>query len=87
MPDPAYAVFIKKSAQKEMRRLERRFFDRVSKKILALETIARPRGVRKLHGGEGYRLRVGDYRLLYTIDDAARQVMVYAVRHRREAYS
>jgi mRNA interferase RelE/StbE len=39
-----------------------------------------------LSGGEGHRLRVGDYRILYAIDDSAKKVIVYRVKHRREAY-
>ena len=43
-------------------------------------------GVEKLAGMEGYRMRVGDYRVLLTIDDPARLVSVYRILHRREAY-
>jgi mRNA interferase RelE/StbE len=46
----------------------------------------RPARVRKLQGTEGYRLRVGDYRVLYTVDDRSQTVVVYSVAHRREAY-
>ncbi len=46
----------------------------------------RPPGAKKLTGLEGYRLRKGDYRILYTIDDKSRLVSVYRVGHRREIY-
>ncbi len=59
---------------------------RVSEKILALETDPRPPGSRKLEAGEGYQLRVGDYRVLYTINDKERSLLIYSVAHRREAY-
>ncbi|HEY1269284.1 MAG TPA: type II toxin-antitoxin system RelE/ParE family toxin [Candidatus Binatia bacterium] len=39
-----------------------------------------------MQGGDGYRLRVGDYRVLYTIDDETKRVFVYSIAHRREAY-
>lgn len=52
----------------------------------SLENNPRPPGCKKLHGNMGYRLRQGVYRILYTIDDSARLVRVYRIRHRREAY-
>ncbi len=81
-----YTVEIKRSAEKEMDRLPAKIHKNVANKILALENNARPPGSIKLQGGDGYRLRVGDYRVLYTIDDQARRVFVYSVAHRREAY-
>ena len=59
---------------------------RISKRILPLEDNPRPRGVKKLSGREEYRLRVGDYRILYVIDNKHRVVAVVAVGHRREVY-
>ncbi|MFN3477527.1 MAG: type II toxin-antitoxin system RelE family toxin, partial [Candidatus Methylomirabilales bacterium] len=58
----------------------------ISEKILTLETNPRPLGSQRLRGGEGYRLRVGDYRVLYTIDDRTQRILVYSVAHRREVY-
>ena len=59
----------------------------IAERLLALEQNPRPRGVRKLRGrAEEYRLRVGDYRVLNVVDDAAQVVEVIALRHRREAY-
>lgn len=51
-----------------------------------LQKQPRPPGAKKLSGLDGYRVRKGDYRVLYTIDDAARTVRVYRVGHRREVY-
>jgi mRNA interferase RelE/StbE len=59
---------------------------RVSKKILSLENNPRPRGSHKLRAGGGYRIRVGDYRVLYDVDDSAKKVTIYAVGHRRDVY-
>ncbi|MEK7282051.1 MAG: type II toxin-antitoxin system RelE/ParE family toxin [Chloroflexota bacterium] len=59
---------------------------RISRKILSLENNPRPRGTKKLSGREEYRLRVGDYRVLYTIDDRNTVVIIFAVGHRREVY-
>jgi len=51
-----------------------------------LQNQPRPPGSKKLSGADGYRVRKGDYRVLYTIDDAARLVRVYRIGHRREVY-
>lgn len=82
----SYTVEIKRSAECEMARLPGAIRRRVSEKILILETNSRPPGSRKLQGGEGYRLRVGDYRVLYTVDDKRQWIVVYGVAHRRDAY-
>ena len=81
-----YSLEIKRSAEREMDRLPPEAHRRISEKILTLEDSPRPFGSQKLRGEENYRLRVGDYRVLYTIDDKARRVLVYGVAHRREAY-
>jgi mRNA interferase RelE/StbE len=87
MSGPArYTVHIKPAAEKEMDRLPARTFDRLTIALLALETNPRPRGCKKLRGLDEYRLRFGDYRVLYTIDDQAKQVQIVAVGHRREVY-
>ena len=82
----SYHVLLKRSAEQELNALRGKLFERVTHKLLALEENPRPFGVQKLHGQETYRLRVGDYRILYVIDDAARRVDVMSVAHRREAY-
>ncbi len=82
----AYKVLIKASAEKDIRRLPRNVRERVASAILALREEPRPPGVRKLKGKEGWRIRVGDYRVVYQIDDTLRQVTIYRVRHRRDVY-
>jgi mRNA interferase RelE/StbE len=81
-----YEVRIVPSAEKEMERLSIPVYVRISTKILSLEENPRPRGTRKLSGREEYRLRVGDFRILYLIDDRTNSVTVVAVGHRREVY-
>lgn len=82
-----YTLLIKRSAEQDLRRLPRVLFDRVNERILVLREEPRPSGVRKLVGAlEGWRIRVGDYRILYQIDEAARTVTVVRVKHRREVY-
>ncbi len=81
-----YAVRIKRSAEKEMDRLAARTFERVARAILDLESDPRPKGCKKLRGVQDYRLRVGPYRILYSVDDPKRVVEVMAVGHRRDVY-
>jgi mRNA interferase RelE/StbE len=69
-----------------MDRLSADIHRRISKAILTLESEPRPVGSRKLEAGRGFRLRVGDYRVLYTVDDDNQRVIIYSVAHRREAY-
>jgi len=81
-----YQVRIIPSAEKEMDKLPALIHRRISRKILLLEDNPRPRGAKKLSGREEYRLRAGDYGVLYTIDDKGHMVTVFAVGHRREVY-
>ena len=82
----SYEVRIVRSAEKELDRLSEAVYARLIRKIMALEDNPRPHRVRKLSDREEYRLRVGDYRILYIIDDKNRAVTVFAVGHRREVY-
>jgi len=81
-----YQVILKRSAEHELDRVPGHVFDRVKRKLLTLEHNPRPVGVQKLQGHDAYRLRVGDYRILYLIDDASKRVEIISVAHRREAY-
>jgi mRNA interferase RelE/StbE len=81
-----YQVIIKRSAEKELFALPASVRERIAPRLLALEDVPRPAGIKKLQGEDGYRLRVGDYRVLYTIDDQSHEVMIYAIGHRREVY-
>ena len=82
----AYQVILKHSAEKELNALQTNIHNRIIKRLLTLEENPRPSGIKKLQGEESYRLRVGDYRVLYTIDDKVKKVFILAVGHRREVY-
>ncbi|MBM3315071.1 type II toxin-antitoxin system RelE/ParE family toxin [candidate division WOR-3 bacterium] len=82
-----YAVSILRRAQKELGQVPTPAFGRLCNDIRALAGNPRPPGCRKLTGREGWRIRVGDYRVIYQIDDAARAVLVLHVGHRRDIYS
>lgn len=82
-----YRVFDKPAAERDLAKLPRDVLRRVSDRISRLAENPRPPGSEKLKGEEDlYRIRVGDYRVLYEIDDEARAVWVARVRHRRDAY-
>ncbi|HEX8723713.1 MAG TPA: type II toxin-antitoxin system RelE/ParE family toxin [Pyrinomonadaceae bacterium] len=82
-----YTVVITRGAGRDLDRLDRAVLTRVAREIDALATEPRPAGCRKLVNQVSlWRVRVGDWRVLYEIDDAARAVRVVAVRHRSKAY-
>ena len=83
-----YRLLIKRPGECDLRRLPRPLFQRINRHILALRAEPRPPGARKLKGAlEGWRIRVGDYRIIYLIDDSDQTVTVVRVRHRRDVYS
>jgi mRNA interferase RelE/StbE len=85
MPD--YAVVFARSARKELEALDPPIIERVIARIEALASDPRPAGSRKLRGsGNLWRVRVGDYRVVYGLDDRRRVVDIVRIRHRREAY-
>ncbi|HEX9652512.1 MAG TPA: type II toxin-antitoxin system RelE/ParE family toxin [bacterium] len=81
-----YTVRIKKSAEKELDSLPERIHKRIIASLLSLAENPRPNTVKKLRGREGYRIRVGDYRILYTVDDSHKTIEVYSAGHRKDIY-
>jgi mRNA interferase RelE/StbE len=82
-----YAITFARSARKQLQVLDRALALRVLGRIESLGATPRPEGCVKLEGAAGFwRIRVGDYRVIYEIDDDRRRVDVSAVRHRRDAY-
>ena len=80
----SYAVDIHTPAKKSLCRLPENVQTRIARSMLALAENPRPSGVVKLSGREAWRIRIGDYRVIYTIDDAKKEVVVFAIGHRRE---
>jgi len=81
-----YSLFILQRAQKELAQLNAGAFARVRDAIRELANDPRPPGCLKLTGRDGWRLRVGEFRVIYEIDDEHRLVTVLNVGHRRDAY-
>ena len=85
---PSYSLEIKPSAQKDLDALDDPVFARVDRKILALAPDPRPAGSKKLKGyKDHWRIRIGDYRVIYIIDDDSKTVTVTRIAHRRDVYS
>ncbi len=82
-----HEVLLSNQAQRDLRRLPAKTLERVLPAIRALGSTPRPAGCRKIVGSHSdWRLRVGDYRVVYEIHDTARVVRVMYIRHRRDAY-
>lgn len=81
-----YRIELASRARKELFKLSKEAQARLTEAIDALQKEPRPQGAKKLMGQEGYRIRKGDYRVLYTIEDLARLVKIYRIGHRREVY-
>jgi mRNA interferase RelE/StbE len=82
-----YSVRFARSAAKEMDELESSLVGRIFPRIEALAREPRPKGCRKLEGEKFlWRIRIGDYRVVYAIYDEDRLVRIIAVRHRSRAY-
>ena len=81
-----YQVILPKSVRKELDRLPDDAVERIMTRLAGLETNPRPADVKKLKGRDAWRIRVGDYRVIYEIHDRVLQILVITVGHRREIY-
>jgi mRNA interferase RelE/StbE len=82
-----YRLAILPGAERDVRRLPPAILRRVDARLQALTEQPRPPGVRPIEGTQGgLRMRVGDYRILYHVDDAERLITIVRVRHRRDVY-
>ena len=83
----AYRVELTSKARRELAALPRDAQERIDARILALSEEPRPPGSKKLEGEDDlYRIRVGDYRIVYRVDDKVLVVLVVRIGHRREVY-
>jgi mRNA interferase RelE/StbE len=82
----SYNLRIKPSAAKELEALPRKDRQRIITRVRKLSDEPRPSGCEKLSGHNLYRMRQGNYRILYTIQDADSVIVIIAIGHRREVY-
>ncbi len=81
-----YRIVIKKSAAKEIEKIQKQDRIRIIEKIRSLSSDPRPSGSKKLSGKEKYRIRQGNFRILYQVIDDALVINVVKVGHRRDIY-
>ena len=83
----SYKIEWKRSAEKDLRKIDRLRIPPIIEAVDALTTDPFPTGCRKLQGTEQqYRIRVGDYRVIYEVDSQINTVIIYRIRHRKDAY-
>ena len=81
-----YTVLIERYAQKQIMKLDKKIIPVIKSAIATLADNPRPYGYKKLKGEDAYRIRVGDYRVIYEIDDGKIIVTVVSVGHRKDIY-
>ena len=81
-----YEVVITKSVQKYLDKLSDALAEKLENAMMKLENDPRPVGCEKMSGRNAYKIRVGDYRIIYTIEDKILLVTVIDAGHRREIY-
>jgi mRNA interferase RelE/StbE len=82
----SYLVKLRRSAEKELDSLPEKLHNRIVSALSALKENPLPIGVKKLQGREGYRIRIGSYRVLYVIDKSKKVVDVFSIADRKEVY-
>lgn len=83
----AYEIQLTSRAQKSLKKLEKRVLAKIASIIDSLETDPRPNGVKKMKGHDNrYRVREGDYRVVYQIDDGKLLVLIIDIGHRKDIY-
>ena len=81
-----YKIRILPQAQKDLDHLQGKIFHKIKNEILALSNNPRPYGAIKLTNEDGNRIRTGDYRILYRINDKEKEIFIYRIKHRKEVY-
>lgn len=82
----AYKITIKKSAVKSLEKIPEPYYSNIKAAILSLIENPRPKGYKKLKGRDGYRIRVGNYRIIYEIFDTILLIDIIALGHRKDIY-
>ena len=82
----SYSLRMKRSAEKELRALSKAELSKVVARMRLLAADPRPPGSQKMAGESQYRVRQGDYRVLYTIDEMEKVVEIVKIGHRRDVY-
>lgn len=81
-----YKVIFDDRIEKDLSKIPARIIKNIFKKITLIKENPYRKGVKKLIGIEGYRLRIGNYRVLFQIDEEAKTIKIYRIIHRKDAY-
>jgi mRNA interferase RelE/StbE len=81
-----YTILIERYAQKQILKLDKKIIPVIKTAIASLADNPRPHGYKKLKGEDAYRIRVGDYRIIYEINDNTIIITVVSVGHRKDIY-
>ena len=81
-----YKITLKKSAVKELENIPKKHLQKIVEKIKSLSSNPRLQGFQKLSNKEQYRVRLGDYRIIYLIRDKEHIVEIFKIGHRKEVY-
>ena len=82
-----YEILLERRAEKDLKKLPSELFQRIIVKIRSLSENPKLQGSRKITGSKSdWRIRIGDYRAIYEIDEREKRVKIMRIRHRREAY-
>ncbi len=82
----SYSLFLKKSAERDLRKIPQTDLQRIIQRIKELAATPRPSSSEKLAGQDSYRIRQGDYRIVYTVNDDRQLIEIIKIGHRREVY-
>lgn len=82
-----YSIHLETEAEKDLNKLPTFLFNKIISKIRDLEDDPRPNNCRKLKGtGNFWRIRIGNYRVIYEVIDFSRRINIYKIKHRKDAY-
>ena len=82
----SYSLFILRHAQKELSKIPNDIYERIKEAIIDLSENPHPSGSQKLRGRDGWRIRIGDYRIIYEIDEGHESITILHIGHRRDVY-
>jgi mRNA interferase RelE/StbE len=84
---PVYEVLLERRAERDIQRLPKEVFDRIIPHLKALSENPKPSGCRKISGSRSdWRIRIGDYRVIYEVSEQEQVVKVMRIRHRKSVY-
>jgi mRNA interferase RelE/StbE len=82
-----YEVLLERRAERDIKRLPKEIFDRLIPHLKALSENPKPSGCRKISGSRSdWRIRIGDYRVIYEVNEQEHAVKVMRIRHRKNVY-